>query len=101
MEPNASYAETLFAAADAFDGMAKGKYPGRVLAMSAMFALQALIAKGRFEQDIVVGAQGLAVLADGGTLNLDARGRGRAVEIAKTVRLEAFRASQTDRVLDS
>jgi len=39
MESNASYAETLFAAADAFDGMANGKYPDRVLAMAAMFAL--------------------------------------------------------------
>ena len=101
MESNARYAETLFAAADAFDGMANGKYPDRILAMMAMFALRALLAEGRFEQDIVVGERGLAILADGGTLNLDARGRERAAKIAKAVRLEAFRASQTDRVFDS
>jgi hypothetical protein len=59
------------------------------------------VADGRFEQDIVVGERGLAILADGGTLNLDARGRERAAEIAETVRLEAFRASQTDRLFDS
>lgn len=101
MELNEKHAKALFAAADAFDGMAKGKYPDRILSTSAMFALRALMAEGHFEQDVVVGAQGLAVLADGGTLNLDARGRERAAEIAKTVRLEAFRALQTDRVFDS
>jgi hypothetical protein len=101
MEPDARYAKTLYATANAFDEMAKGKYPDRILAMAGMFALRALLAEGRFEQDIVVGEQGLAILADGGTLNLDARGRARAVEIAKTIRLEAFRASQTDQIFDS
>ncbi len=98
---NTKFAEALFAAANAFDRMAEGSYPDRTFAMAAMFALRALIAEGRFEQDIVVGEKGLAILADGGTLNLDARGRERAAEIAKTVRLEAFRASQTDRIFDS
>ena len=101
MESSARYAETLFAAADAFDGMANGNYPDQIHAIAAMFALRALLAEGRFKQDIVVGERGLAILADGGTLNLDARGRDRADEIAKTVRLEAFQASQTDRLFDS
>jgi hypothetical protein len=61
MEPDARYAKTLYATADAFDRMAKGKYPDRILAMAGMFALRALLAEGRFEQDIVVGEQGPAI----------------------------------------
>lgn len=56
-------------------GMADGKYPDGIFAMGAMFVLRALQAEGRFEQDILVGERGLAILAEGGTLDLDARGR--------------------------
>jgi hypothetical protein len=92
---------SLRVAAEVLDELAQGLEPSRNRAMAGMFALRALIAAGRFDKDVVVAERGLAILADGGTLNLDVRGRTRSAELATTVRSEAFRALQTDRTFDS
>lgn len=77
----------LRAAAAALDALATGQVPARADVLAGALALQThCVREPAPSRDLLDAAAGLETLATGGTLGLDAAGRGRAGSLAALVR---------------
>ena len=77
---------SLMDAAHALDDLAAGRTPDRVTLLAGALALDTLTRSGHVDRDILDAAVGLATVATGGNLDLDALGRERAATLAEAVR---------------
>jgi hypothetical protein len=78
----------LLDAAEALDALADGQQPDRTTVIVGALALSAL-RWSTLSDDIFAAAHGLAIIATGGTLDLDDVGRRRARHLARVVRATA------------
>jgi len=65
--------------------LAAGRNPERLLVLTGALALDELRARTAFPRDLVDAAEGLAILARGGKLQLNEEGRERAAFLARLV----------------
>ena len=68
------------------DALALGRIPGRTALLSAALDLNTYCHGIDASRDLLDAAAALETLATGGTLDLDATGRQRAMKLAKVVR---------------
>ena len=73
--------------------MAAGRIPERLLVLTGALALDELRARTAFSRDLIDAAEGLAILARGGKLQLDEEGRARAAFLANIVQSADQRAA--------
>jgi len=65
--------------------LAAGRTPERLFVLTGALALDELRARTAFPRDLIDAAEGLAILARGGTLQLNQEGRERAAFLASLV----------------
>jgi len=65
--------------------LAAGRIPERLFVLTGALALDELRARTAFSRDLIDAAEGLAILARGGKLQLNEEGRERAAFLANTV----------------
>ena len=65
--------------------LAAGRTPERLFVLTGALALDELRARTVFSRDLIDAAEGLAILARGGKLELNDEGRERAALLASTV----------------
>jgi hypothetical protein len=73
--------------------LAAGRTPERLFVLTGALALDELRARTSFSRDLRDAAEGLAILARGGNLQLDDRGRERAALLANIVQAADQRAA--------
>ena len=73
--------------------MAAGRIPERLLVLTGALALDELRARTAFSRDLIDAAEGLAILARGGKLELNDEGRARAAFLANIVKSADQRAA--------
>jgi hypothetical protein len=76
--------------------LAAGRTPERVFILTGALALDELRARTVFSRDLIDAAEGLAILARGGKLELDDEGRERAAFLASIVQAADQRAAISD-----
>jgi hypothetical protein len=73
--------------------MAAGRTPERLFILTGALALDELRARTAFSRDLIDAAEGLAILARGGKLQLNEEGRKRAAILANIVQAADQRAA--------
>jgi hypothetical protein len=73
--------------------LAAGRTPERLFALTGALALDELRARTAFSRDLIDAAEGLAILARGGKLQLNEEGRERAAFLASLVQAADHRAA--------
>ena len=73
--------------------LAAGRTPERLFVLTGALALDELRARTAFSRDLIDAAEGLAILARGGNLQLDDEGRDRAALLANIVQAADQRAA--------
>jgi hypothetical protein len=73
--------------------LAAGRTPERVFILTGALALDELRARTVFSRDLIDAAEGLAILARGGKLELNDEGRARAALLASIVQAADQRAA--------
>jgi hypothetical protein len=73
--------------------LAAGRTPERLLVLTGALALDELRARTVFSRDLIDAAEGLAILARGGKLELNDEGRARAALLASIVQSADQRAA--------
>ena len=73
--------------------LAAGRNPERLFVLTGALALDELRARTSFSRDLIDAAEGLAILARGGNLQLDDEGRERAALLANIVQAADQRAA--------
>ena len=73
--------------------LAAGRTPERLFVLTGALALDELRARTVFSQDLIDAAEGLAILARGGKLELNDEGRERAAFLASIVQAADQRAA--------
>jgi len=76
---------SLIDASHCLTELAAGRTPERLLVLTGALALDELRARTAFRRDLVDAAEGLAILACGGKLQLNEEGRERAAFLARLV----------------
>ncbi len=73
--------------------LAAGRTPERLFVLTGALALDELRARTEFSRDLIDAAEGLAILARGGKLELNDEGRERAAFLASIVQAAYQRAA--------
>ena len=73
--------------------LAAGRTPERLFVLTGALALDELRARTVFSRDLIDAAEGLAILAPGGKLELNDEGRERAAFLARIVQAADQRAA--------
>jgi hypothetical protein len=76
--------------------LAAGRTPERLFVLTGALALDELRARTVFSRDLIDAAEGLAILARGGNLQLNEEGRERAAFLANLVQAADHRAATPD-----
>jgi hypothetical protein len=74
--------------------LAAGRTPERLFVLTGALALDDLRARIEFSRDLIDAAEGLAILARGGKLELNDEGRERAARLANIVQAADQRAAK-------
>jgi hypothetical protein len=87
---------SLIDASHCLTELAAGRTPERLFVLTGALALDELRARTVFSRDLIDAAEGLAILARGGNLQLNEEGRERAAFLANLVQAADHRAATPD-----